>query len=83
MIPFQKIFTLFIRQFSKPMLSYMKDKHKQQRMWFFNRFFIFFGQKYHRMEQLINMRILKTIKSRSSKPLGEDAALEKGIEGFY
>ena len=67
MIPFSKIFTLLIRQFSKPMLIYMKGKHKQQQMKFFSRFFIYFGQKYHRMEHLINFKILKAVKSKNVK----------------
>jgi hypothetical protein len=49
MIPFQKIFTLVIRTFSKPMLTYAKRKQQEKKLYYFNGFFIFFGRRYHAM----------------------------------
>jgi hypothetical protein len=60
MIPFQKIFTLAIRTFSKPMLAYLKKKHSDGRLRFFNRLFIAFGRKYHAFEYWVNYRIIKS-----------------------
>jgi len=46
MIPFQKIFTLAIRTFSKPVLALIRKKHNQNKLGAFRTFFIAFGRKY-------------------------------------
>ena len=82
-LPFQKIITLIIRTFSKPMLQYARKKHAQNQMRFFNWIFIWIGRNYHLGEQFINNRILKTSRKTKAAELKEDIALEKGIEAFY
>lgn len=59
MIPFQKIFTLVIRTFSKPMLSYLKKKQQEAGFIYFAMMFRWIGRKYHHMEHWINYRVLK------------------------
>ena len=79
MIPFQKILTLVIRTFSKPMLTYAKRKQQEKKLYYFNGFFIFFGKRYHAMEHWINHRIIKSIQKKTLVDLKDEVALEKGI----
>lgn len=60
MIPFQKIFTLAIRTFSKPVLALLKKKQQQHKMRFLNWFFVMLGRRYHAFEHWLNHTILKT-----------------------
>jgi hypothetical protein len=47
MIPFQKIFTLCIRTFSKPMLALMKKKQQEGKLKTFRWLFVGLGRRYH------------------------------------
>lgn len=61
MIPFQKIFTLIVRTFSKPVLTMMKKKQQEGRFKGFRWFFVHLGKGYHGFEQWINQKMLKTV----------------------
>lgn len=82
-MPLQKIVTIVIRTFSKPMLSYMRRKHEKKELKFFNWIFIWLGRKYNQGEQFINNQLLRTQRLTHMPELKEEIALEKGIEAFY
>lgn len=79
MIPFQKIFTLLIRTFSRPMLHYFKQKQKLKESSLVGRFFIGFGRKTLAAQHWVNHRMLKTLTPKRHKQLSEEFLLEKGV----
>lgn len=83
MFPFQKIFTLLIRTFSRPMLGYVKRKQIEKPGSRFASFFVGVGRRAHVFENWVNHRILKTAKKRHVSELKDEVLLEKGIEFFY
>ncbi len=83
MFPFQKIFTLLIRTFSRPMLGYVKRKQIERPASRFASFFVGLGRRAHTLEHWVNHRILKTAKKRQVSELKDEVLLEKGIEFFY
>lgn len=64
MIPFQKIFTLLIRTFSRPMLQYFKQKQQLKQSSIIGRLFIAIGRRTYAIEHWVNLRILKTLTLR-------------------
>jgi hypothetical protein len=64
MIPFQKIFTILIRTFSRPMLGYIKQKQQINKGNWVGNLFIGLGRRTWAFEQWTNRRILK-------KPTGQ------------
>jgi len=46
MIPFQKIFTLIVRTFSKPVISYLKQRQQENKMVYLRWFFVRVGRRY-------------------------------------
>lgn len=64
MFPFQKIFTLLIRTFSRPMLGYVKRKQQEKKLNLFGGFFMFIGRRAYVVEHWINYRMLKTTVKR-------------------
>ena len=64
MIPFQKIFTLLIRTFSKPMVSYLKQRQQQNQMVALRWIFVGVGKRYHVFEHWLNHKILKTTQKK-------------------
>ena len=88
MIPFFKIFSLVIRIFTRPMVSYTKKYHlgrSKTTPKLLRNGFIRLGNSYNHLETYINRKFLK-IDSPDPlfiKPLSEDVALEKGVEFFY
>jgi hypothetical protein len=83
MIPFQKIFTLVVRTFSKPMLSLMKKKQQEGKLGYFRWLFVGLGRKYQAFEHWLNHRLLKTSHKKQMTELKEEILLEKGVEAFY
>ena len=83
MIPFQKIFTLVIRTFSKPVLSLMKKKQQEGKLRSFRWFFVGLGRRYQIFEHWLNHRLLKTAHKKQLTELKEEILLEKGVEAFY
>lgn len=83
MIPFQKIFTLVIRTFSKPVLSLMKKKQQEGKLKHFRWFFVGLGRRYQVFEHWLNHRLLKTAHKKQLTELKEEVLLEKGVEAFY
>lgn len=83
MIPFQKIFTLVIRTFSKPLLSLMKKKQQEGKYKHWRWFFVGLGRKYQIFEHWLNHKLLKTTHKKQLTELKEEILMEKGIEGFY
>ncbi len=83
MIPFQKIFALLIRTFSKPMLGYLKQRQQENRMVALRWVFVGVGRHYHRFEHWLNHKILKTTHKSQITELKEEILLEKGIEAIY
>lgn len=83
MIPFQKVFTLLIRTFSKPLLAYAKKQQHFNKSPFFKWFFVRVGRRYHAFEHWLNHKILKTTHKKQLTELKEEILLEKGIEGFF
>lgn len=79
MIPFQKIFTLLIRTFSKPMLGYLKQRQQENKMMLLRWVFVRVGRQYHSFEHWLNHRILKTSHKKQITELKEEVLLEKGI----
>lgn len=61
MIPFYKAFSLILRVFSKPLLSYTKQMHASREVkgLSMRQFFIRLGNYYHRFDSTINRRFLK------------------------
>jgi hypothetical protein len=64
MFPFQKIFTIMIRTFSRPALQYIKKKQQTNNSSLIGRIFIKFGRRTHIIEQWINYRILKNLSAK-------------------
>jgi hypothetical protein len=64
MFPFQKIFTLLIRTFSRPMLGYVKKKQIERPGSRFARFFVGLGRRAQIFEHWVNHRVLRTTKHR-------------------
>jgi len=83
MIPFQKIFTLVIRTFSKPLLSLMKKKQQEGKYRHWRWFFVGLGRKYQVFEHWLNHKLLKTSHKKQLTELKEEILMEKGIEAFY
>lgn len=83
MFPFQKIFTMLIRTFSRPMLAYAKRKQIQQPGSRFASFFVRVGRRVQALEYWVNHRILKSAKKRQPVELREELLLEKGVESSY
>ena len=83
MIPFQKIFTLVIRTFSKPLLSLMKKKQQEGKYKHWRWFFVGLGRKYQVFEHWLNHKLLKTSHKKQLTELKEEILMEKGIEAFY
>jgi hypothetical protein len=83
MFPFQKIFTVLIRTFSRPMLGYVKRKQIEKPSSRFASFFVGVGRRAQAIEHWVNHRILKTVKRRQAAELKDEVLLEKGVESFY
>lgn len=79
MFPFQKIFTLLIRTFSRPMLGYFKNKQKLKENSIFGRFFVGLGRKTFSLEHWVNYRMLKTLTPKKHTLYKEEVLLEKGV----
>lgn len=81
MIPFYKVFSLVMRVFSKPLVTYTKQYHLSKNRIFhehLKRFFIFLGKKYNFIESLIKSSALKHASSelQKVKPITEEAAYQ-------
>lgn len=83
MFPFQKIFTMLIRTFSRPMLGYVKRKQQEKLGSKFAGMFIGLGRRSFAFEHWVNLRILKTVHRRQHAEYKSEVLLEKGIETFY
>ena len=64
MFPFQKIFTLLIRTFSRPMLGYVKRKQIERPGSRFASFFVGLGRRAQILEHWVSHRVLRTAKHR-------------------
>ena len=61
MIQFYKLFSLIIRVFTKPLVSYTKQYHMSRKQFshqYLRRFFIYLGHKYNYVEALITRSTL-------------------------
>lgn len=79
MIPFYKVFSLVMRVFSKPLVTYTKQYHLSKKRFFHEHlrtFFIFLGRKYNYIESSIKSSALKHAASelQKVKPITEEAA---------
>ncbi|CAD8114849.1 unnamed protein product [Paramecium primaurelia] len=87
MIPIQKLASLLIRTFSKPLSNQIKryalNKHRSRKPSLVKTAFVFLGNKYHNVETFINRKSIG-IKSQEMffKPLTDEAALNKGSDFF-
>jgi hypothetical protein len=82
-VSFSKLFTLFVRIFSKPMVGYIKTLQKEHRREWLTVFFNHFGQMVHKFEFRLNRLITKDNSIIQPKDLPSDTAAEKGVEMFY
>jgi Optic atrophy 3 protein (OPA3) len=87
MLPILKVLTLIFKVFSKPMITYTKKYHmarKNNHSNFSKSFLIYFGNKWHMIETMINRRFLNISQSDFViKELSPNDALEKGLEYTY
>ena len=83
MIPFQKIFTLVVRTFSKPVLSYLKQRQAENRMKNLRWIFVGIGRRQQIFEHWLNHKILKTTHKKQLNELKEEILLERGVEAVY
>ena len=79
MIQFYKFFSLVIRVFTKPLVTYTKQYHLSQKQFSHQRlriFFVFLGNKFNYFESAINRNNLKNASSEVEKikPLTEEVA---------
>lgn len=81
MIPFYKAFSLILRVFSKPLISYTKKVHssREAQNMYVRQFFVKLGNFYHRFDSSINRKFLKISSQFAYKPLSDELAIEKGI----
>lgn len=82
-LPFTKVFSLCIRLFTRPLVSYAKSavKVNTKRSEAMRTLLLSSGQVYHRMHYRIQRLFLPTsIAEEYVKPLGEEKALEAGAE---
>ncbi|CAD8209541.1 unnamed protein product [Paramecium octaurelia] len=87
MIPIQKLASLLIRTFSKPLSNQIKryalNKHRSRKPSLIKTGFVFLGNKYHNFETFLNRKSIG-MKSQEMffKPLTDEAALIKGSDLF-
>ncbi|CAK67853.1 unnamed protein product (macronuclear) [Paramecium tetraurelia] len=87
MIPIQKLASLLIRTFSRPLSNQIKryalNKHRSRKPSLIKTSFVFLGNKYHNFETFLNRKSIG-IKSQEMffKPLTDEAALTKGSDLF-
>ncbi|CAD8128165.1 unnamed protein product [Paramecium sonneborni] len=87
MIPFQKLASLVIRTFSKPLSNQIKryalNKHRSRKPSFIKAAFVLFGNQYHNLEKYLNRKSIG-MKSQEIffKPLSDEVALTKGSDKF-
>ena len=85
-VSFTKLFTLFVRIFSKPMVGYVKTLQIEPRGESFTSFFQWIGQRWHRFEYRLN-RLVQEQQNKQEfappKPLSAEVAAAKGVETFY
>ncbi|CAD8127450.1 unnamed protein product [Paramecium sonneborni] len=87
MVPIQKLTSLLIRTFSKPLSNQIKryalNKHRSRKPSIIKTSFIFIGNKYHNLEKYLNRKSIGMNNQEVFfKPLSDEAALTKGSDLF-
>jgi len=89
MIPFIRIFSLFVRVFARPLINRTKSIHLRQKFTnkhhYQKQFFIWLGNKYHTIDTKINKQYLELANEDFFiiQSLSDDHAIEKGVEFFW
>ena len=88
MLPFIKVFSLVVKVFTKPLITYTRKVHSSRKgaqSSFTRRFFLYLGDRYNKIETSINRRFLNLDVSDDFfvKPISDELAIDKGIEFFY
>jgi len=79
MIPFQKIFTILIRTFSRPMLGYIKHKQQINKNNWAGNLFVWIGRRTFTIESWTSRRILKKTATNRPAEIKQEVLLEKGV----
>lgn len=86
-LPLYKVLSLFIRVFSKPLITYTKQAHLKNDAGsshpLLRKAFIKLGNSYNKGETWLNRKFMKIETQFAYKPLNDELAIEKGIEFFY
>lgn len=69
MIPFQKVFTLMLRSFSKPVLAYLRKQQQGKPMGWMGRFFIGVGRQSQRFDHWLNLKVMQTTQKKTMAEL--------------
>jgi hypothetical protein len=82
-IPLSKLITVFLRFFSRPVVTYAKNKHLKSKTSPFAGVFIFFGRFIQQLEYKANKILLNKPDLAPPKEFSAEVSIEKGVESFY
>lgn len=79
MLQFYKVFSLIIRVFTKPMVTYTKQYHLARKEFSHQRlrtFFVYLGNKYYLLDKMLNLNSINipNTEMQKIKHLPEDSA---------
>ena len=81
-LPLIKVFSLVVRVFSKPLISYTKQMHLKNEGFshpYVRTIFIRLGNRYNHWETNINRKFMNVKTEYAYRELADNVALEKGI----